>query len=310
MLFLVTYIFNFAVHVVNLKSLLKFFQMDKVLAILKKVFLNKYTISIVAMCLVVVIGIYATLNWLDSYTRHGEEIIVPDLKGQLADDACDMLAKKSLKCEVSDSLFARKMAPGSVVEQIPAAGEKVKENRTVYLIINARNPRQVPLPNLQDISVRQAEAMVKSVGLVVKEFEYVPSEYKDLVQDVKFNGRKIAAGTRLDEGSQVVLIVGKGMSDEESAVMSLRGLSLEKATDRAHDEFFNIGAVEYDGKFDESRKAEYFVYKQTPITGTKALQGQSINIYLTLDKEKLKEPEEIFIDSTLINSETTDDLWE
>lgn len=310
-MFLVTYIFNFATHVVNLKSFYKkFFQMDKVKEILKKVFLNKYTISIVAMSLIIVAGIYITLNWLDSYTRHGEEIIVPDLSGQLASDAGDMLEKKNLKYEISDSLFARKMAPGAVVEQIPEPGEKVKEGRTIYLVINARNPRQVPLPNLQDVSVRQAEAMIKSVGLVVKEFEYVPSEYKDLVQDVKFNDKTIAAGTRLDEGSSVVLIVGKGMSDEESVIMSLRGLSLEKATARAHDEFFNIGAVEYDGKFDESRKAEYFVYKQTPITGTKAFQGQSINIQLTLDKEKLKEPEEIFIDSTLINSETTDDLWE
>ena len=39
-----------------------------------------FWLNILAMPVVLIIGVFATLRWLDAYTRHGEGVIVPDVK--------------------------------------------------------------------------------------------------------------------------------------------------------------------------------------------------------------------------------------
>jgi hypothetical protein len=56
---------------------------------------------------------------------------------------------------------------------------------------------------------------------------------------------------------------------------------------------YKIGMAKYKPK-DEKGADSYFVYKQTPITGTVVKFGESIDIYLTKDPTALEVPEEIF----------------
>ena len=39
-----------------------------------------FWLNILAMPVVLIIGVFVTLRWLDAYTRHGEAVIVPDVK--------------------------------------------------------------------------------------------------------------------------------------------------------------------------------------------------------------------------------------
>ena len=146
--------------------------------------------------------------------------------------------------------------------------------------------------------------MITSVGLIVDSVEYVPSEYKDLVQDIKSDGRLLAAGERIPEGSKVVLLVGRGAADEEIEVVSLRGLNPDQAINKAHTAYLNVGKEIYDNqqKPDEQARSKYFVYKQEPITSSKVRVGTPVNIYLTTDPNKLEIPEEIFVDSTALEA--------
>jgi len=130
------------------------------------------------------------------------------------------------------------------------------------------------------------------MGLKIGNYEYVPSEYKNLVQDVKYENRIAAPGTRITEGASVTLLVGKGLSNETTIVVSLRELTLEQAIEKAHSSSLNIGATLYDTPpQNEKEKELYVVYRQDPVTGSKVLLGQSINIFLTKDKTLLDEPE-------------------
>ncbi len=52
-----------------------------------------------------------------------------------------------------------------VIKQIPEADEVVKENRTVYLVVNRAVPPVVEMPNLIGYSFRNAEMVLKNMDL-------------------------------------------------------------------------------------------------------------------------------------------------
>lgn len=128
----------------------------------------------------IAIGIIVALSWItlicvDFYTHHGEAEVVPDLRGSYVEEAEVILAKKGLYPQVIDSVYVRDKKLGTIIEQIPAPNSTLKKNRPVYIIINSRKVRQVALPEINDVSYRQADVMLQSVGLSVASVEYAPS---------------------------------------------------------------------------------------------------------------------------------------
>ena len=73
----------------------------------------------------------------------------------------------------------------------------------------------------------------------------------------------------------------------------------------------NIGAINYDKGVTDQDKDKAIVYKQTPITGKTVPAGTRVDLYLTIDKSKMEEPEEVFKDETVQDSvpDSEDGLW-
>lgn len=239
------------------------------------------------------LAIFIALAWValigvDYYTHHGESEIIPDLRGSYVEEAEVLLAKQGLFPMVIDSVYDREKQLGTIIEQIPSANSTVKRNRPIYLIINSLQVRKVPVPDVSDVSYRQADAMLRSIGLNVSNVEYTPSEYKDLVTDVKFNGVSIPSGTRLPEGSSVVLVVGSGLGDSNSIVPAIKGLGLEDARQSILSSAFVVGAVTYD-ETPAGNESEFIIYRQRPSAGSSLPTGSRIDIYLTKDKSRLDE---------------------
>jgi beta-lactam-binding protein with PASTA domain len=250
---------------------------------------------LIAVVLLVVISIIA-FNRLDKYTFHDEFVVVPDLKGATIGEAEITLEYNNLKCEVIDSVFATDLQPGAVVEQIPVAGSKVKKSRKLYLVINSLHKKKVSLPDVRDMSLRQARSIIESIGLKVDSIIYVPSEYVDLVQQVQIGERVLQPGEMLTVNTSVDLTVGRGLSDEKVHVPSLREKSKEEAMAVLAEASLNIGSVLYDEKpTDDADASKYFVYKQKPATGTEVNIGKAVDIWLTKSKSQLSEPEEVVL---------------
>jgi beta-lactam-binding protein with PASTA domain len=241
----------------------------------------------------IAIGIIVALSWIaligvDFYTHHGQAEVIPDLRGSYVEEAEIILAKKGLYPQVIDSVYVRDKKLGTIIEQIPPANSTVKSNRPVYLIINSRSVRQVAMPEISDVSYRQADAMLQSLGLSVSNVEYSASEYKDLVIDVKYHGRSILQGTRIPEGSSVVLVVGNGLGEAQASVPSLKGLGLDEATQEITSASLEVGSVTFDvpPSGDEDK---YIIYRQRPAAGSSISSGDKIDIYLSKDKARMKE---------------------
>ena len=169
-----------------------------------------FWLNLIAMIVVIVAVALGTLQWLDNYTRHGEAVVVPDVKGMNLRLAENELDKQSLKAIIIDSSYVKGIPPGAILEQNPSGGSKVKQGRTVYLTINTDSAPKVSIPDIMDnSSLRQAEAKLRALGFKVTEPEYISGE-KDWVYSVKYRGRMLKAGEKIPREAVLTLSVGNG----------------------------------------------------------------------------------------------------
>ncbi len=240
-----------------------------------------FVVQLVLATVLLTIIFFSTYQWLDSYTRHGETVTVPDLKGMKLAQLEQFLKDKNLAFKVADSsVFILDKPAGMVVEQDPLPNSHVKENRTVYVTITRTVPPQVKLPNLIDVSQRQAEAILGSYGLKAGSYSYKPDLAKDAVLEMSMNGRLLKAGDEVPKGSTINFVLGDGIGSTEVSIPNLSGLSYDEATFVLKGSGLLMGNVTYDAGVRDSAKA--IIYQQTPTPGdtTNLKQGESIDIFL------------------------------
>jgi len=247
----------------------------------------------VAINIAVAIGVLALLLWalksyLHDYTEHGIEVEVPNIKGITVTEAKAMMESEQLKLVVIDSTYSDKVPFGTIVEQDPTPNSHVKHGRPIYVTINASGKRKVQMPDLRDISYRQAEATLRGLGLIVdEEYDYEPSEFRDLVLDVKADGKSINAGEKLAVGTRVRLVVGFGRGTEEVIVPNVVGMTIEDARSLLLQYRLTIGAVLYDQEDIEAESEVIkYIYRQTPNAGETVIEGEAVTLRLSSDIEK------------------------
>ena len=146
--------------------------------------------NIIAMVVVLAGVIFGVLAALDAYTRHGEAVVVPDVKGLSLAEAQTMFADRGLNCVVADAL-------------------------------------DIPLQEVPDVadnsSVRQAEARLLAAGFRLTNNDSIPGE-KDWVYAVKYRGNSLEIGAKVPMGAILTLVIGNG---EEAPADSLQVDSLD-----------------------------------------------------------------------------------
>lgn len=244
----------------------------------------------VAFSIVVFVGL-VTIVSLRFATRHGEEIEVPDLIGLYEEEANVLLKERGIVGVLIDSTYQKGKQPGEILEQNPQKGSLVKKDRRIYYTINAKMAKTVPLPNLSDVSFRQGRTVLESLGFVVSEIIYETSEYDGLILSVLYDEKEVAFGTPLVDGASLILVVGKNSGSESLPVPYVLRLTLHQAEMLLNSSGFVLGNVHFDGNEPLSEEEErlYKVYKQSPDANMNLLQGKRIDLWLTMDAEKIYE---------------------
>ena len=148
---------------------------------------------------------------LKNFTSHNIYQKVPNLVGIQLSDVSKIMNKEDLRYEVIDSArFLPSMEPFSVLSQIPIADHEVKQNRKIYLTVNPSGYRKITVPNLIQITKRNAESLIKSTGFEVGVFSYRDNIGKDMVLEIQFDGKKIEPGILLPKTSKLDLVLGNG----------------------------------------------------------------------------------------------------
>ena len=173
----------------------------------KKHYILKHFLLLVIIVVLLFTGL---IFWLDNYTRHDEQKLVPDVIGMTEENAATLILGRELNYDIVDSVFRTGAMPGAVVDQDPKAGSFVKKERKIYLIVNAKSAQMTALPDVVDLSLRQAGALLTGADFKIKEVVYKPSDYRDLVLEVLYNGKKVKEGEKIPTYSELVLHIGDG----------------------------------------------------------------------------------------------------
>jgi len=283
----------------------------------KKFYLN--LLIILGLCVVL---IWLTFRMLDRYTRHDKVYTMPDFVGQDYREVKREYAK-DFHFILIDSVYPKGQQPGSIYQQDPLPGSKIKKGRNVYAIIVAVTPEKTSMPNLKGISLREAIGRLESSGLEVDHLDYVNYSYKNNIIEQYFQGQPIAEGAELVKGSKIVLSVGIGDDKSNVKVPNLIGKSAEEAKRLLNLASLNLGKESWE---DRDSLQYMCIRRMSPGPSSESVKaGTYVDVWYqssrTMDfkkemKELLREdslanvPQTIKIDTVTETIETTDYEYE
>lgn len=171
-----------------------------------------------AVLIIAVLG-YLFMHWLTFTTDHGNEITVPNLSRLTEEQVEEKLDALDLEYILLDSVNYKSDYPKfSVVQQDPLPGEKVKVGRKVYIKINSSGFSSVKVPDLVNRTYREAVPTLRALGLEEGTITYIPNLGRDMVLEMRFQGRNIKAGDKVLKSSKIDLVLGDGKASYEEDI--------------------------------------------------------------------------------------------
>ena len=237
------------------------------------------------LAVVVFVIFILSLNFL---TNHGRSRTVPMVTGKTFAEAQKILTREGFDIVIQDSLYVDTLPPMSILKQVPESDAVVKVNRTVYLTINRAVPPMIDMPNLIGYSFRNAEMNLSSAGLRLGDTIYKSDFARNSVLDQMYNGGHISAGTKIQMGSSITLVLGTGVGETQFNVPNLVGWTYGDAKAKLEENGLNILVVQADPASRDSLNE--YIYRQDPQrfneegNPMRIRTGQLISVWLSIVK--------------------------
>lgn len=181
-----------------------------------------------------------------------------------------------------DSIYSKTAEPGTIVQQDPLPKAKVKRGCNVYYIIVAKTPEKTTMPNLNNLSLRQALVLLESSGLLVDELCYIEHFARNAICEQRYQNAIIKPGTELYKGSKITLYVGLGPDNKKTPLPSLYGMAVDDVKHTLNMAGLNLGKETYD----DHDSIQYMkVYRMDP-TYSKGMvnPGTYVNVWYRSDR--------------------------
>lgn len=269
--------------------------------LIRFVFSKVFLVNLIIAAIIGGLSVIGLFFWLDHYTEHDITVSTPDFTGVHMNDISAFADTTDVEWEIVDSLYTNDIPKGTVAEQEPKPGYAVKRGRKIYLSVNAVLPKQVKIPNVRNLSLRQAKGVLESVGLKLGELQYKPDIAKNAVLDQLVNESPTEPDQMATIGTVIDLVLGDGLSNTRVPIPYLQYYTLAEATERLNLSSLNLETFKIDTPVVDSGLAR--VYKQVPDFDEKDLVplGTSFILYLTIDTLGIE------YDSTLYNNPALQD---
>lgn len=256
---------------------------------------SKYLwLNVLGICLALIVVVWLVLFWLSSYTRHGQELDLPDFRDISISDAQKLAKEHSFEIFVADSIHIIGKEGGIILGQNPLPGSKVKEHRKVYVTTSKHNPDMVTFYSLPELYGKNYSRKKKELNqgyalqteIVGRKFDKGPENhilsviYKgDTIVDRSGRGRD----REFPKGGTLQFIVSS-KSGGKINVPDLHCLTYAEAKFLIESYNLKIGAAEADASVNDFDGA--FIWKQLPAyeEGFKVPLESEIQVYLTAEK--------------------------
>ena len=238
----------------------------------------KHLLLIATLGVLLVLGFFYV--YLPVTTHHGETIVVPKVTGMNLGDLEDYLDQRNLAYFVDDSSYSPGLRPETVLTQEPLPGEKVKEDRKIYISVAMRHPPVIKMPKLTDGSVKNAQLILTSYDLVIGQIKLVPNVAQNAVLKQLVAGKEIAPGAPIAKGTKVDLEVGDGLGNTEFAVPDLVKMPEDEARTLLAGQHLEVGEVFKQPA--EAGQTPGTVVRQRPVAapGTTIRMGQLVDLWV------------------------------
>lgn len=189
---------------------------------------------------------------------------VPDVSGKSLLQANKLLADRGLYLKIEGEDYDSVVPPGNIIRQDIPAGNRVKEQRAIKVIIS-KGPRITSVPSLVGETLADAEALLIQKGLKLAS---VISVHSDDVEKDRVLAQKPAPMDRV--GETVTVVVSLGPHERMYYCPDLKGKTLEEASDLAR-RLRMVLSVEGAGET---------VAEQKPAPGSLIKAGDTIHVQL------------------------------
>lgn len=173
------------------------------------VLMNFLAIVVVAVLMVWLVGVV----FLNYWTRHGDEIAMPQVKNLKVDDARRILEDAEFDVQL-DSVFNNDAAPGTVLRQVPRENSMVKRGGRAYLQYVCYSTKKAKVPDFIDGSLANAMNNFRSAGFENIEVREVSSDQNDLVLGASYNGLELKPGMEIPVNAHIVVRVSVNLAPE------------------------------------------------------------------------------------------------
>jgi beta-lactam-binding protein with PASTA domain len=244
---------------------------------------RKFWLSLFIALVLMGIILIALIKYLEVFTRQGKELVVPDFSGNTLPMIEAVGYDDLFSFIVVDSVYDESRLPGSVVMQNPIPETKVKKGRRIYFTVVASTPEMVMMPDLRDLTLRQALNVLEMHKLKTGKLIYKPSFDKNAVLAQFYMDDTVAPGDTLVKGSLIDLIIGSGERRYWIPIPFLIGKTREEAILELNMASFNLGVEFY---IDTVEIGQMRVYLQEPMWDSELPfhPGDSIHLWYRSDE--------------------------
>ena len=228
---------------------------------------------------IIVVSIAVFLILLDNvvmpYLVDVERVRVPKLLGRTVPEAKTALRKRGLRLAHPDSVYSEAIMPGHIVEQTPKAGAKIKRARRVFVDVS-RGQRLYTVPDVRELSLRDAKLRLVATQLRVGSFEYVSSSS---IPEGPVISQHPSPRSRIPKGSGVNLRVSSGSPFADKRVPDLTGLPIEHAEDSLSTYEMLLGSIVNQV---DNMSSPGTVLSQTPAPNVRAKRHTKIELVVSV----------------------------
>ena len=205
-----------------------------------------------------------------------EEVRVPDLTGQDIITVIEALNQQGLQLKVDRRESNPRLPRDTVISQSPAAGSGIKKGRQVHVVVS-QGPSDMQTPKFAGEHFRKADIMIRQAGFLPGTVSRVSSE--NVERDVVI-AQAPQAGSPLERGGRISLLVSSGKRTEALVMPKLTGKKVEEAF-RVIDRMGLQHRVLFKTSGDKAQATERIVVHQKPGAGYPVASDATVDIVVS-----------------------------
>lgn len=220
---------------------------------------------------------------MPAYTNYNRGVTVPEISRMPLEEAEEILESRGLRHELATKRSNDAFPPDYVIDQTPDAGMIVKPNRKIYITVNVTSTPTVTVPEVEDLSLRNATIQLQNSGLQRGNVTYESSRFRNSVLR-----QSIPSGRDVEQNTTVDLVVGDGLGSDMVDVPDIANMHLTEAQNTLREAGLRIGSIRFEPT---NEVAPNTVLSYDPDDEPTIYEGTAIDLVVSVSPSEEEEEE-------------------